>query len=326
MPHPRNLLAACAFLVAACGGGDGGGGGGPSPSTVTVGRGPASGNNQSGTVGQPLSQPIQVIVRRDGGAEAGTQVTWATQATAGTLNPVSSTTDAAGLASSSWTLGTTAGAQTATATVSGATGSPVSFMATAATAAASSLAMASGNNQSGQTGDALASPLVVRVIDPFGNGVTGTPVTWAVTGGTATVNPTSSTTGLTGTASTQVTLGMTAGTIAIQATSGTLGGSPVTFTAQATAPAPNAVQVINNQFVPATITVAANTTVTWTWAPTALQHNITPDNSAGVPSVATITDGPFTYMHTFTAPGTYDYYCVVHGAPQSGMHGTVIVQ
>ena len=324
MPHLRIGSVACILIAAACGGGDGGGG--PNPSTATIGKGPTSGDNQSGTVGQPLSQPIQVIVRRDGVAEAGTQVTWATQAIAGTLNPVSSTTDAAGLASSSWTLGTTAGAQTATASVSGATGSPVSFMATAATAAASSLAIVSGNNQAGQTGDALASPLVVRVIDPFGNGVTGTPVTWAVTGGTATVNPTSSTTGLTGTASTQVTLGMTAGTIAIQATSGTLGGSPVTFTAQATAPAPNAVQVINNQFVPATITVPVNTTVTWTWGQNASQHNITPDNPSNVPSEPAISNAPHTYTHTFTTPGTYDYYCVVHGGPQTGMHGTVIVQ
>jgi plastocyanin len=199
-------------------------------------------------------------------------------------------------------------------------------MATAAAAAASTLAIASGNNQSGQTGDALASPLVVRVTDPFGNGVAGTPVSWAVTGGTATVNPASSSTGAAGTASTQVTLGMTAGTITIEATSGSLSGSPAAFTADATAPAPNTVQVINNQFVPATITVAVNTTVTWNWAPTALTHNITPDNPAGVPSQPTITSGPFTYMHTFTTPGTYDYYCIVHGAPQTGMHGTVIVQ
>ena len=33
-----------------------------------------------------------------------------------------------------------------------------------------------------------------------------------------------------------------------------------------------------------------------------------------------------TFSYTFTAPGTYSYYCIPHGSPGSGMHGSVIVQ
>ena len=89
---------------------------------------------------------------------------------------------------------------------------------------------------------------------------------------------------------------------------------------------PNTVQVSNNTFSPQTITVAAGTTVTWTWVATARGHDIIPNASGGQPSEPTVQDGPATYQHRFDTPGTYDYYCNQHGAPGSGMHGTVIVQ
>jgi plastocyanin len=56
-------------------------------------------------------------------------VTWAT-GNGGTLTP-GGTTDASGVATATWTLGAGGGAQTATASLSGATGSPVTFAATA---------------------------------------------------------------------------------------------------------------------------------------------------------------------------------------------------
>jgi plastocyanin len=33
-----------------------------------------------------------------------------------------------------------------------------------------------------------------------------------------------------------------------------------------------------------------------------------------------------TFSHTFDTPGTYRYYCQLHGGPGSGMAGTVVVQ
>ncbi len=73
--------------------------------------------------------PLRVIVSNDGVPESGATVTWATS-NGGALTPATSTTDASGVAVTVWTLGAGGGAQTATASVSGASGSPVSFTAT----------------------------------------------------------------------------------------------------------------------------------------------------------------------------------------------------
>jgi plastocyanin len=37
-------------------------------------------------------------------------------------------------------------------------------------------------------------------------------------------------------------------------------------------------------------------------------------------------DAPHTYQFKFDTPGTYQYYCAVHGSPGAGMSGTVTVQ
>ncbi|HET7468204.1 MAG TPA: plastocyanin/azurin family copper-binding protein [Gemmatimonadales bacterium] len=56
-------------------------------------------------------------------------VAWST--TGGSLDPSAGTTDGSGVAASTWTLGPTAGSQSAQAAVQGATGSPLTFTATA---------------------------------------------------------------------------------------------------------------------------------------------------------------------------------------------------
>ena len=35
--------------------------------------------------------------------------------------------------------------------------------------------------------------------------------------------------------------------------------------------------------------------------------------------------GSGTFSTTFNTPGTYAYYCVFHGSPGAGMHGTIVV-
>jgi plastocyanin len=32
------------------------------------------------------------------------------------------------------------------------------------------------------------------------------------------------------------------------------------------------------------------------------------------------------FMRTFPAAGSYVYYCTIHGGPNTGMHGTIVVQ
>ena len=35
---------------------------------------------------------------------------------------------------------------------------------------------------------------------------------------------------------------------------------------------------------------------------------------------------PKTFSHSFNTPGTYLYFCSVHGSPTTGMRGTIVVQ
>jgi plastocyanin len=80
-----------------------------------------------------------------------------------------------------------------------------------------------------------------------------------------------------------------------------------------------------NIFTPNTLTVAAGTTVTWSWQTSG--HTVdsgtscTPDggfSSGGVQAAG------FTMTHQFTTAGTYQYYCTTHCG--LGMTGTIIVQ
>ena len=93
-----------------------------------------SGDDQTGVVSRALAQPIRVIVTQDGEPLAGSTVTWAADGAGASVSPTTSTTDAQGIAFTTWTLGSAVGAQTARATLTGATGSPIQFSATATAA------------------------------------------------------------------------------------------------------------------------------------------------------------------------------------------------
>ena len=90
----------------------------------------ASGNAQSSDIETALSDPITVRATQGGSARSGISVTWSVTGGGGSVAPTTSTTDAAGEASTTWTLGATIGEQTAQAAVTGATGSPIAFSAT----------------------------------------------------------------------------------------------------------------------------------------------------------------------------------------------------
>jgi hypothetical protein len=92
-----------------------------------------SGNNQSGTAGTSLASPLVVKVTDNvGNPVAGITVTWAvtTGGTGAAISPNTSVTSGSGLAQATATVGSTPGANTFRATVSGLSGSPVSFSAT----------------------------------------------------------------------------------------------------------------------------------------------------------------------------------------------------
>ncbi|HET6577556.1 MAG TPA: plastocyanin/azurin family copper-binding protein [Gemmatimonadales bacterium] len=75
---------------------------------------------------------------------------------------------------------------------------------------------------------------------------------------------------------------------------------------------------------PAVDTVAAGTTVTWTWTATgAERHSVLSQGTPGFASSDILTGDGQTYAVTFATPGTYQYDCAVHG---SLMTGRIVVQ
>jgi plastocyanin len=305
-----------------CGGDDGG----TPPPTTVISKGSGSGDQQTGIVGQPLANPIRVTVTDGGAPLAGATINWSTTAT-GAVLPASTVTDASGVASNTWTLGTAAGSQTAQASLTGASGSPLSFTATATPDVAMTLSEFGGNGQSAAINTQLAAPVQAKVSDQFNNGVPGVSVEWSATN--ATTSAASVPTDASGVSGVTVTAGPEEGPITIIATSGTLAGSPVNFTATAGPPGPvtATVNVVNNDFSPRNLTIAAGTAVVWTWPSGSLGHNVVPDNGTVPAGSGALRNGPFTYEFTFDTPGTYAYHCGAHGGPGGvGMSGTITVQ
>jgi plastocyanin len=97
--------------------------------------------------------------------------------------------------------------------------------------------------------------------------------------------------------------------------SGLAGGALI---ARAQSPA-SAVSIDNFTFNPQKLTVKAGTTVTWTNKDD-IPHGIASANNAFTRSKALDTDDSFSF--TFTAPGTYEYFCYIH----PHMTGTIVVE
>lgn len=92
-------------------------------------------------------------------------------------------------------------------------------------------------------------------------------------------------------------------------------------------PTSTQVCMTNSAFNPSSLTIAHGTTVTWKNGD-AINHTV--GNATG--SADTYTSGFIaaggTFSHTFATPGTFDYYCGIHGAdgnPPTGMRGTITV-
>jgi plastocyanin len=215
--------------LSACGSNGSDLGGGPDPSALSAARSQPSGDGQSGTAGQDLTNPLRIVVLRGTTPVAGAVVTWSTTGAGSSLTPNVATTGADGISTSMWHLGSDVGAQHAQAAVTGAEGSPVLFAATAATS-----------------------------------------------GG---------------------------------------GPSPVGIQLRSDG---------SNRFEPANVTIPVGTTVTWTWV--GGFHSVTPTGGPTFTGSGDPVSAPHTFSQTFSSPGTYVYFCVVHGSPSGGMRGTIVVQ
>ncbi|HEY2849626.1 MAG TPA: Ig-like domain-containing protein, partial [Gemmatimonadaceae bacterium] len=138
-----------------------------------------------------------------------------------TTTAATSMTDATGTATMTWTLDTIARIDSMTASISG--GAKATITAAGTPGPATQTAKFSGDAQTVASG-ATSAPMIVKVKDRYGNGVSGVAVAWVVSGG-GILSASSNLTDVNGEA--EVTL--------------KLGSSPTTYTVQATAAALTAV-------------------------------------------------------------------------------------
>ena len=142
---------------------------------------------------------------------SGVVVTFAVASGGGSITGGSATTNASGIATvGNWTLGTTAGTNTLTATSGGLSGSPVTFTATG-TAGAATKYIVTSSNYSPVAGTAVT--ISAQLADTYGNPVStsGLTVNWTKTGTGGTL-PASSTTNASGVATVAFTTSTTVGT------------------------------------------------------------------------------------------------------------------
>ena len=267
------------------------------------------------TVLATKAESLDVLVTNQNAVPvSGVGVAWASAS--GSVSSGNVATSVTGHSKVLYTYGTTAGAQSATATVAGLVGSPVTitFQATAGTA----------TNIVKTTGDAgTAAPssqvnYTVTARDAHNNPKQGVTIDWAVATGGGSITPAQNTTGASGTATAQRTLGAGTGDQTATATATALTGSPqVTFTT--TAQVITTIDIADNSFTPSTITVPLHTTVTWSWGGVNT-HNVTFTPATGVPlDIPNRTSG--TVDRTFDTAGTFQFRCTNH----AGMTGSVTV-
>jgi plastocyanin len=268
------------------------------------------------TVAATKAESLVVLVTNQNGTPVqGVVVTWAS--TGGSVSPASRATNAAGLSKTRFTYGTVAGNQSATATVTGLVGSPVSIPLTATAGTAVAIAKTAGDN--GTAPPSSQVNYTVQSRDTHGNAKGGVTIDWAVATGGGSIAPAQNTTEANGNATAARMLGSGVGDQTATATAAGLPGTPsVTF--KTTAAVVATVEVANNSFTPDAITVPVGTSVTWEWQGTTLPHNVTFSTAGAPANIGNQTSGSFS--RTFNTAGTFNYACTNH---PPGMIGSVTV-
>lgn len=326
----RNWAVSGALVwMAACGGGGDGGTAPPPPpppAPLVIEKASPSGDGQTVIGGQAITSPLRVKVTRAGTAVSGQSVTWS--ASAGSISGNGST-NSEGVATASWVLGVTVGTQTATATAGT---SSTQFTGISTVALPGPIGISpfgpTGDGQTGNIGSQLTNELRV-LVTRGGVPAGGELVIWRTNDANGFFEPPQSTSANDGIATSYWNLGTGLGTQTATAFAGSLSGPSSGFSAIAIPLPPGASTVKlftagGSRFEPATLIVPAGTTVTFVWQDGF--HDVISSGSPSFPGVPTAFDPPKSYQFTFVAPGTYKYYCSVHGTPTSGMRGTVIVQ
>ena len=206
----------------------------PPPARVATTLEKVSGDSQTDRTNQHLTNPLIVrVLDQDGDALSDVTVSFSVTPSSGVLSPTSATTDADGQASTALQLGSTASTYTVTASAAGIT-QRVTFTATATEPPRSTtLRKISGDNQSKEAYQHLPNPLVVEVLDQYGDPLPDATVSFTVIPSSGVLSPASATTDADGQASTILRFGETTGTYTVTASATGINQS-VTFTATAT--------------------------------------------------------------------------------------------
>ena len=205
-----------------------------------------SGNSQTGVAGTTLAQPLVVEVQAaDNLPVPGVTVTFSAVTAGGSVQQATVVADGTGRASTTMTLGTTAGAYQYRA-ASGALAS-VTVTETATPAPPALLVIESGNNQIDSIGRTLALPLVVKVTDQYGGLVKDAIVKWSKVAGLGTLGVPTSLSGVNGLASNSYTLGNLAGFDTVRATVSGIpsADSTVLFSMRAISRAPASILIVS---------------------------------------------------------------------------------
>ena len=209
----------------------------------------AGGDAQTGVVGTALPVAIQARVRdRLNAPVAGVTVSFGVIG-GGTVSSPTAVTGADGIASVTWTLGTSVGVvQQVTASAAGM--DPLPFLATVVAGAPASAIKAAGDNQTAGRGTALSVAPRVVVRDAFSNPVAGVSVQFSVSGGGGSVTGATQTTDATGSATVGGwTLGPASGANTLTATFPGTAVAAVVFAATGATPGTMAIAGGNNQAV-----------------------------------------------------------------------------
>ena len=179
-----------------------------------------SGDGQTGPALGTLPAPLTVTATDayTGAPVAGITITFSDGSKGGVFNPATAVTNAAGKASTSYTVPKLAGLYTITA--SNPATQTAKFAVTVVGGTATHIVVVSGNKQVGALQSAFSLPLVVKLADVSSNGVSGGTVTFSVPANSGTFAPVSVVTDSKGLAQTFYTSGTKSGAIAITVTSG----------------------------------------------------------------------------------------------------------
>ncbi|HTW31406.1 MAG TPA: Ig-like domain-containing protein, partial [Candidatus Sulfotelmatobacter sp.] len=179
----------------------------------------SSGNNQTGNPGSTLPTPLTVLATSNGTPVSGLTVSFTDNGAGGTFGSPTAVTGNNGMASSTYTLPSTA--QTVNITVSSSGYSSTSFTETSASSV-TAIVVVSGSKQRGTVGTTLPEPLAVRAKNAAGKSVAGASISFSDGGLGGTFSPNPAITASNGEATTSYTLPTKVKTITVTASDGSV--------------------------------------------------------------------------------------------------------